>query len=89
MIDLKNLIKSGVQFGHQTWRWNPKMSPYIWGHKNGIHLIDVSKTAFQLERAAQFLSRWHHKANQFYGLEQKNRLKPYCLRFLKPLNLLQ
>ena len=55
MIDLKHLIKNGVQFGHQTWRWNPKMSPYIWGHKNGIHLIDVSKTAFQLERAAQFL----------------------------------
>jgi small subunit ribosomal protein S2 len=55
MIDLKHLIKSGVQFGHQTWRWNPKMSPYIWGHKNGIHLIDVSKTAFQLEKAAQFL----------------------------------
>ncbi|MBY0109854.1 MAG: 30S ribosomal protein S2 [Candidatus Babeliaceae bacterium] len=55
MIDLKQLIKSGVQFGHQTWRWNPKMNPYIWGHKNGIHLIDVSKTAFQLEKAAQFL----------------------------------
>ncbi len=55
MIDLKQLIKSGAQFGHQTWRWNPKMKPYIWGHKNGIHLIDVSKTAFQLERAAAFL----------------------------------
>lgn len=55
MIDLKNLIKSGVQFGHQTWRWNPKMDPYIWGHKNGVHLIDVSKTAFQIERAAKFL----------------------------------
>ncbi len=55
MVDLKQLIKSGVQFGHQTWRWNPKMSPYIWGHKNGIHLIDVSKTAYQLERASQFL----------------------------------
>lgn len=55
MVDLKSLIKSGVQFGHQTWRWNPKMKPYIWGHKNGIHLIDVSKTAFQLEKAALFL----------------------------------
>lgn len=55
MIDLKQLIKNGVQFGHQTWRWNPNMKPYIWGHKNGIHLIDVSKTAFQLEKAAHFL----------------------------------
>lgn len=55
MIDLTQLIKSGVQFGHQTWRWNPKMAPYIWGQKNGIYLIDVSKTAYQLEKAAKFL----------------------------------
>lgn len=55
MIDLKLLIKNGVQFGHQTWRWNPKMRPYIWGQKNDVHLIDISKTAHQLEKAAQFL----------------------------------
>jgi small subunit ribosomal protein S2 len=55
MIDLLLLIKNGVQFGHQTSRWCPKMAPYIWGFKNGIHLIDVSKTAHQLELAAQFL----------------------------------
>lgn len=55
MIDLKSLIKNGVQFGHQTWRWNPRMAPYIWGEKDGIHLIDVSKTAAQLEKAARFL----------------------------------
>jgi len=55
MIDLKLLIKNGVQFGHQTWRWNPKMRPYIWGSKNDVHLIDISKTAHQLEKAAQFL----------------------------------
>jgi len=54
-VDIRLLIKSGVQFGHQTWRWNPKMAPYIWGQKNGIHLIDVSKTAFQIEKAAKFL----------------------------------
>jgi small subunit ribosomal protein S2 len=57
MIDLKLLVKNGVQFGHQTWRWNPKMAPYIWGEKNGVHLIDVSKTAYQAERAAQFLEQ--------------------------------
>lgn len=55
MIDLKELIKAGVHFGHQTWRWCPKMSPYIWGAKNGIHLIDVAKTAHQIEKAAKFL----------------------------------
>lgn len=55
MVNLKNLIEAGVHFGHQTSRWCPKMAPYIWGSKNDIHLIDVSKTAYQLEKAARFL----------------------------------
>ena len=55
MIDFRWLIKAGTHFGHQTSRWSPKMASYIWGHKNGVHLIDVSKTAHQLEKAAKFL----------------------------------
>ncbi|MCL5436859.1 MAG: 30S ribosomal protein S2 [Candidatus Dependentiae bacterium] len=55
MIDLQKLIQAGVQFGHQTWRWSPRMRQYIWGKKNGVHLIDVSKTAAQLEKASAFL----------------------------------
>lgn len=55
MIDLKLLIKNGVHYGHETSRWNPKMEPYIWGHKDNIHLIDVSKTAMAIEKAAKFL----------------------------------
>lgn len=55
MIDLKKLVKAGVHFGHQTARWNPKMAFYIWGSRSGVHLIDVSKTAHQLEKAAKFL----------------------------------
>jgi len=55
MIDFKLLVKAGVHFGHQSSRWHPRMAPYIWGQKNGVHLIDVSKTAHQLEKAAQFL----------------------------------
>ena len=55
MIDFKLLVKEGVHFGHRTSVWCPRMEPYIWGHKNNVHLIDVSKTAFQLEKAAKFL----------------------------------
>lgn len=55
MIDFRELIKAGSHFGHQTSRWCPKMAPYIWGLKSKVHLIDVSKTAFQLEKAAMFL----------------------------------
>lgn len=57
MIDFRKLITAGVHFGHQTSRWSPKMKPYIWGHKNGVHLIDVSKAAIQLEKAAHFLEK--------------------------------
>lgn len=54
-IDIKALAQAGVIFGHKASRWNPRMAPYIWGQKNGIHLIDVSKTALQLEKAGKFL----------------------------------
>lgn len=55
MMDLKKLIEAGVHFGHKRSRWHPKMAPYIWGFRSNIHLIDVSKTAQQLNRAANFL----------------------------------
>lgn len=56
-ISLKSLVENGLHFGHQTSRWCPKMKPYIWGQKNGVHLIDVSKTAHGLEKAANFIEQ--------------------------------
>ena len=44
VINMKELLESGVHFGHQTRRWNPKMKPYIFGARNGIHIIDLQKT---------------------------------------------
>lgn len=55
MIDIKELLKAGVHFGHKTSKWSPQMKPFIWGAKNKVHLIDVSKTAILLERAMNFL----------------------------------
>ena len=49
------MLKAGLHFGHRTSRWSPNMRPYIWGTKNKIHLIDISKTAFLLERTAKYL----------------------------------
>ncbi|HRN78000.1 MAG TPA: 30S ribosomal protein S2 [Candidatus Dependentiae bacterium] len=54
-IDFKELGKAGTHFGHRSARWNPKMAPFIWGTKNKVHLIDISKTASHLEQAAKFL----------------------------------
>jgi small subunit ribosomal protein S2 len=56
MIDLKKMIEAGVHYGHRTSRWSPKMKPFIWGAKNKVHLIDVSKTALLIERASKFLT---------------------------------
>lgn len=53
-IDLKQLLEVGIHFGHKTSRWSPQMRPFIWGSRNKVHLIDISKTAFLLERAGAF-----------------------------------
>jgi small subunit ribosomal protein S2 len=55
-IGVKELLDAGVHFGHQTKRWNPKMKPFIFDARNGIHIIDLSKTLNQLDAACAFLS---------------------------------
>src|SRR4051794_14601835 len=55
-IGIKELLDSGVHFGHQTKRWNPKMKPFIFDARNGIHIIALSKTLNQLDAACNFLS---------------------------------
>lgn len=55
MIELKDLLKAGVHFGHKSSRWSPRMKPFIWGSKNKIHLINIAKTAFLLKKAAKYL----------------------------------
>ncbi len=51
---MKQLLESGVHFGHQTRRWNPKMSKYIFGQRNGIYIIDLKKTVRLLKEACRF-----------------------------------
>ena len=50
---MRQLLEAGVHFGHQTQRWNPKMAPYIFGVRNGIHIIDLQQTVPLLHRALQ------------------------------------
>ncbi len=54
-IQMKELLEAGVHFGHQTRRWNPKMKPYIFGKRNGIHIVDLQKTLHHFEDAAEFI----------------------------------
>jgi len=55
-IGVKELLEAGVHFGHQTKRWNPKMKPFIFDARNGIHIIDLSKTETQLKAALDYLT---------------------------------
>ncbi len=54
-ITMKELLEAGVHFGHQTKRWNPKMKPYIFGARNGIYIIDLSKTVKMFRSALGFI----------------------------------
>jgi small subunit ribosomal protein S2 len=56
-IGVKELLEAGVHFGHQTKRWNPKMKKFIFDARNGIYIIDLSKTLAGLEAACDFLSK--------------------------------
>lgn len=52
---LEEMLKAGMHFGHQAGRWHPKMEPYIFAEKNGIHIIDLEKTLVKLEQALEFI----------------------------------
>jgi small subunit ribosomal protein S2 len=54
-ITMKQLLESGVHFGHQTNRWNPKMKPYIYGARSGIYIIDLQKTMIRFQEAEKYV----------------------------------
>ena len=54
-LTLKDLFDAGLHFGHQTKRWNPKMKPYIFDKRNGIHIIDLQQSVELLDEAAAFV----------------------------------
>jgi len=56
-ISINDLLEAGCHFGHQTRRWNPKMKEYVYGAKNGISIIDLTKTMHQIAAACNFLQR--------------------------------
>ncbi|HEY0027205.1 MAG TPA: 30S ribosomal protein S2, partial [Allosphingosinicella sp.] len=54
-VSMQQLLEAGAHFGHQTHRWNPKMKPYIFGERNGVHIIDLSQTVPLFARALDFV----------------------------------
>lgn len=76
MINFKELIEAGAHFGHKTSRWSPKMKPYIWGARNKVHLIDVSKTAFLLNHACTVLKKVAESGKHILWVGTKKAAQP-------------
>src|SRR5467141_491976 len=57
IVSMKQLLEAGVHFGHQTRRWNPKMAPFIFTDRNGIHIIDLQQTVTRLNEAYKFVEQ--------------------------------
>lgn len=65
MITLRQMLNSSVHLGHRIKQWNPKMRPYIYCERDGIHIIDLLQTIICLEKACNFLSKASEKKKNF------------------------
>ncbi len=72
-VTMKELLESGVHFGHQTRRWNPQMKEYIFGERNGIHIVDLQKTLKMFKEALRFVGELSaaHKSIMFVGTKRQ------------------
>jgi small subunit ribosomal protein S2 len=88
LVDVKDLIESGVHFGHRASRWNPKMRPFIYGKRNLIHIIDLRETVRGLLRAYKFLAQVASRGSLvlFVGTKRqaKESIERECARCRMP-----
>jgi len=73
IVSLAELLEAGVHFGHQARRWNPKMFPYIYTERNGIHIIDLVQTAQLLTEAYDFVKNCSSEGKKFLFLGTKRQ----------------
>ena len=75
-VSMKAMLEAGVHFGHQTSRWNPKMGRFIFGERNGVHILDLQKTAKELKKACAFIKEESKKGAKFLFVGTKKPKKP-------------
>ena len=56
-VNVKDLLEAGVHFGHQTRRWNPRMKPFLYGERNGVHIVDLDQTLPRFQEGLDFVKR--------------------------------
>ena len=72
-ISMRQLLEAGVHFGHQTRRWNPKMRPFIFAERNGIHIIDLAQTVQRLDVALEFVRETTARGDQILFVGTKKQ----------------
>ena len=85
VVSMKQLLEAGVHFGHQTRRWNPKMAKFIFTERNGIYIIDLSKTVKKVEEAYSFLREVASQGEVILFVGIKNKLKKLLKKKLSVL----
>jgi ribosomal protein S2 len=70
-VKLEDMIQSGMHFGHSTREWNPRMAPYIYGERNGRHILDLVQTYYLLHKVLNFIEEnelVHNQPVEFEGI---------------------
>ncbi len=86
-VDVKKLLESGAHFGHKTSRWHPKMAPYIHSKRDGSHIIDLTKTAENLETALAFLEKTASEGKQVLLVGTKRQAKDIIKKAAEETNM--
>lgn len=86
-IDVKKLLDAGVHFGHMTRKWNPNMAPYIYMERNGIHILNLYKTAAKLEEANEALKSIVASGRKVLFVATKKQAKDIVAEKAKDLNM--
>ncbi|MEL0299409.1 MAG: 30S ribosomal protein S2 [Flavobacteriaceae bacterium] len=85
--EVKDLLNAGVHFGHLTRKWNPNMAPYIYMERNGIHIINLYKTAAKLDEAAEAIKKITVSGRKVLIVENKKQSKGIVAQAAEKLNM--
>ena len=86
-IDIKELLDAGVHFGHLTRKWNPNMAPYIYTERNGVHILDLYKTAAKIEESSKALNKIAASGRRILFVATKKQAKDIVAEKAKNVNM--
>jgi len=86
-VDIKELLENGVHFGHLTRKWNPNMAPYIYTERNGVHIIDLYKTAAKIEEASNALQKIANSGRKILFVATKKQAKDIVAEKASSVNM--